>query len=90
MFEYTEKINSLNKKLKKIAGEGAYFISREDLYCNFDSKVCDIFTDGGLLIVWDSAHLNTFGAKYLDANLIINPYAKIFGAQVNTISFLAC
>lgn len=75
----SSKLNPLNNTLRAIAQqEGAHFVSREDLYCNFDSSVCDIFTDEGFLIVWDYGHLSTFGATHLGSNLNTSPYEEIF------------
>lgn len=80
-----EKVDKIDGKLIEIANRlSVPFLPSRDLFCNYESKECSIFTDDGYLILWDYGHYTVNGAKYVGRILsnkhwgreYIKPYSK--------------
>ena len=64
------RTDPLNNKLQEIANSlDVPYIDRESIYCDLVGQKCQVFTDGGFLMVWDADHLSVNGAKYVGEKL---------------------
>ena len=57
--------NEVNKKIELISKKNNIFLfKRENISCNFNSRICSSMTKGGYKIYYDAHHITDKGAEF--------------------------